>query len=46
MRQVFVTNTVSVAENAWRQLCAVSIAPLIARTLEQLLIGSSIDDVY
>ena len=46
VREVFVTDTVSVAEKDWPQLRVVSIAPLIAGALERLLADGSIGDLY
>ena len=46
VREVFVTDTVGVAEKAWPQLRVISIAPLIAGALERFLAGDSIGDLY
>jgi ribose-phosphate pyrophosphokinase len=46
IREVLVTNTVSVEEKDWPQLRVVSIAPLIARALERFLHDGSISDLY
>ena len=46
MREVFVTDTVAVADRSWPQLRVVSIAPLIAGALERFLADRSIGDLY
>jgi ribose-phosphate pyrophosphokinase len=46
VREVFVTDTVGVAEKDWPQLRVISIAPLIAGALERFLAGDSIGDLY
>jgi ribose-phosphate pyrophosphokinase len=43
VREVFVTDTVPVAEEHWEKLHVVSIAPAIAETLGSLLTGNSTD---
>jgi ribose-phosphate pyrophosphokinase len=44
VREVFVTDTVAVAQRDWPKLHVTSIAPLIARALERILIDGSIGD--
>jgi ribose-phosphate pyrophosphokinase len=46
VREVFVTDTVCVAEQDWPQLRVVSIAPLIAGALKRFLADGSIGDLY
>jgi ribose-phosphate pyrophosphokinase len=46
VREVFVTDTVSVAKNDWRKLHVVSIAPMIASALERFVADGSIGDLY
>jgi ribose-phosphate pyrophosphokinase len=46
VREVFVTDTVGVAEKDWPQLRVISIAPLIAEALERFLAGGPIGDLY
>ncbi|HEU4343231.1 MAG TPA: hypothetical protein VFU31_16895 [Candidatus Binatia bacterium] len=46
VREVFVTDTVRVAENDWPKLRVISIAPLIAGALERFLADGSIGDLY
>ena len=46
VREVFVTDTVAVADRNWPQLRVVSIAPLIAGALERFLADRSIGDLY
>jgi phosphoribosylpyrophosphate synthetase len=46
VREVFVTDTVGVAEKDWPQLRVISIAPLIAGALERFLAGGPIGDLY
>jgi ribose-phosphate pyrophosphokinase len=46
VREVFVTDTVCVAEKDWPQLRVISIAPVIAGALERFLADGSIGDLY
>jgi phosphoribosylpyrophosphate synthetase len=46
VREVFVTDTVRVAEKDWPQLRVISIAPLLAGALERLRAGDSLGDLY
>ena len=46
VREVFVTDTVCVAEQDWPQLRVVSIAPLIAGAVKRFLADGSIGDLY
>jgi ribose-phosphate pyrophosphokinase len=46
VREVFVTDTVSVAKNDCRKLHVVSIAPMIASALERFVADGSIGDLY
>lgn len=46
VREVFVTDSVCVANNEWPRLRVISIAPLIARALERFLGDGSLDDLH
>jgi ribose-phosphate pyrophosphokinase len=46
IREVLVTNTVSVTEQNWPQLRVISIAPLIAGALECFLADGTLGDLY
>jgi len=46
VREVYITDTVCVTEQDWPQLRVVSIAPLIAGTLQRFLADGSIGDRY
>jgi ribose-phosphate pyrophosphokinase len=46
VRDVFVTDTVSVAENHWPQLHVVSTAPLIAGAVQRLLANGSLRELH
>jgi len=46
VRDVFVTDTVRVANQDWPGLHVISIAPLIARALERFLADGSLEDPY
>jgi ribose-phosphate pyrophosphokinase len=46
VRDVFITDTVSVTENAWPQLHVVSIAPLIADAVQRLLANRSLRELH
>jgi ribose-phosphate pyrophosphokinase len=46
VREVLVTDTVSVGEKDWPRLSVISIAPLIAGALKRLLADGSIGDLY
>jgi ribose-phosphate pyrophosphokinase len=46
IREVFVTNTVCVAEKEWPRLRVISIAPLIAAALKRFLSDGSFGDLY
>jgi ribose-phosphate pyrophosphokinase len=46
VREVFVTDTVSVRERDWPQLHVVSVAPLIAGAVERLLANGSLGELY
>jgi ribose-phosphate pyrophosphokinase len=46
VREIFVTDTVCVAEKDWPQLHVISIAPLIAGAVERFLADGSIGDLY
>lgn len=40
--QVFITDTVAVGERNWPQFQVISIAPLLAATIEQFMMNGSI----
>ncbi len=46
VREILVTDTVSVAEKDWPRLHVISVAPLIARAITQFLADGSLDEVY
>jgi ribose-phosphate pyrophosphokinase len=46
VREVFVTDTVCIAEKDWPRLQVISIAPLIASAMERFLANGSIGDLY
>jgi ribose-phosphate pyrophosphokinase len=46
VREVWITDTVGVSESNWPQLRVVSIAPVIAGSLERFIEGRSIGDRY
>lgn len=46
VREILVTDTVSVAEKDWPRLRVISVAPLIARAITQFLADGSLDEVY
>jgi ribose-phosphate pyrophosphokinase len=46
VREVFVTDTVAIADRNWPRLRVVSIAPLIAGALQRFLADGSIGDLY
>jgi ribose-phosphate pyrophosphokinase len=46
VREVFVTDTVSVAEKDWPQLRVISIAPLIAGAVKRLVADGSLSELY
>jgi ribose-phosphate pyrophosphokinase len=46
IREVFVTDTVWVAEKEWPRLRVISIAPLIAAALKRFLADGSFGDLY
>jgi ribose-phosphate pyrophosphokinase len=46
VREVLVTDTVSVLEMDWPQLRVITIAPLIAGAVERLMADGSLGDLY
>jgi ribose-phosphate pyrophosphokinase len=46
IREIFVTDTLTIAEKDWPRLRVISVAPLIGRAITQFLADGSLDEVY